>query len=77
MDNIESRVYATIAEVLVVDQDQLTTETHFREDLDADSLDLIELIMALEKEFKGEIPDSDAQEIMTVGQVITYIKTKM
>lgn len=77
MDDIESRVHATIVDVLDVSEADLQPATRFREDLDADSLDLILLIQALEKEFKGDIPDGDAQQIQTVGEVVTYIKTNM
>ena len=63
-----------IADVLNVPAENITPETRFVEDLGADSLDIVELIMALEEEFNTEIPDSDAEKIVTVGDVVDYIK---
>ena len=63
-----------IAEQLSVDPDEITEESSFIDDLGADSLDIVELIMALEEEFDMEIPDEDAEKISTVGDVIEYIK---
>lgn len=57
------------------DEDQITLETSFK-DLDADSLDVVELIMALEEEFDIEIPDEDAEKITTVGEAVKYIESK-
>ena len=58
---------------LGVDAEKVTTEAKFREDLEADSLDLVELIMAFEEKFGGEISDEDAQTITTVGEAVAYI----
>jgi acyl carrier protein len=63
--------------LLGVDEDKITLEARFREDLEADSLDLVELIMAFEDKFGGEISDEDAQKIVTVGEVVTYINERM
>lgn len=77
MASIEERVASIVVELLGVDEDQVTPEAHFRDDLEADSLDLVELIMAFESEFGGEITDEDAQKIETVGQAVEYIKERM
>ena len=61
-------------EVLSVDEAKVTPEASFADDLDADSLDLVELVMALEEEFDTKIPDEQAEKIQTVGQAIDYIK---
>jgi acyl carrier protein len=71
------RVRAIIVELLGVDAAKVTPEARFREELEADSLDLVELIMAFEEEFGGEISDEDAQKITTVGQAVEYIETRM
>ena len=71
------RVKGIIVELLGVDASKVTAEARFREDLEADSLDLVELIMAFEEEFGGEISDEDAQKITTVGQAVEYIETRM
>jgi len=70
-------VKAIIVDLLGVDEDKITSEARFREDLEADSLDLVELIMAFEDKFGGEISDEDAQTITTVGEAVTYIETHM
>ncbi|MDH4200658.1 MAG: acyl carrier protein [Spirochaetia bacterium] len=62
-----------IAEQLGVDESEITQESHFIDDLGADSLDTVELVMALEEEFGIEIPDEDAEKIQTVGDVAKYI----
>ncbi len=77
MDNIEERVKNIVIELLGVDADKVVSQANFRDDLEADSLDLVELIMAFETEFGGEITDEDAQKIETVGQAVTYIKERM
>lgn len=64
-----------IVELLDVDEDKVTSDARFREDLEADSLDLVELIMAFEDEFDSEISDEDAQNITTVGEAVEYIET--
>jgi acyl carrier protein len=66
-------VKGIIVELLGVDAEKVTTEAKFREDLEADSLDLVELIMAFEEKFGGEISDEDAQTITTVGEAVAYI----
>ena len=68
------RVKALIVEQLGVDESEVTPEASFREDLGADSLDLVELIMAFEDEFGGEISDEEAQGITTVGEAVAYIE---
>jgi len=64
-----------VDQLSVEDEDQVTVETSFK-DLDADSLDVVELIMALEEEFDIEIPDEDAEKLTTVGAAVEYIKEK-
>ncbi len=64
-----------IVEQLGVDESQVTLESSFVEDLGADSLDIVELIMALEDAFDVEIPDSDAEKIATVGDAVEYVKS--
>jgi acyl carrier protein len=70
-------VRAIIVDLLGADEEKVTPEARFREDLEADSLDLVELIMAFEDKFGGEISDEDAQKITTVGEAVTYIETHM
>jgi acyl carrier protein len=66
-----------IAEQLGVDEDEVVPEASFVEDLGADSLDTVELVMAFEEEFDIEIPDEDAEKILTVGKAMEYIKEKV
>ena len=73
-NNIEQRVISVIAEQLSVDESQVKSEAHFIDDLGADSLDLVELVMSLEKEFDCEIPDEEAEKITTVQSAIDYVK---
>lgn len=68
------KVKAVIVDQLGVDEDQITMESSFIDDLGADSLDTVELIMAFEEEFGVEIPDEDAEKIKTVKDVVTYIE---
>jgi len=68
------KVKAIIVEQLGVDEEKVTPEARFREDLEADSLDLVELIMAFEEEFGGEISDEEAQGITTVGGAVAYLE---
>ncbi len=75
MDTFE-RVKAIIVDKLGVAPEKVTMEARFREDLEADSLDLVELIMAFEEEFGGEISDEEAQKITTVGQAVEYLKQR-
>ncbi len=77
MSDTKAQVTEIIVELLGVDEDQIVTEARFREDLEADSLDLVELIMAFEEKFDGEISDEEAQKITTVGEAVTYIDTHM
>jgi acyl carrier protein len=66
-------VKSIIVELLSIDEAKITPEARFREDLEADSLDLVELIMAFEERFGGEISDEEAQKLTTVGDVVKYI----
>ena len=75
MSSLEEKVKKIIAEQLSVSEDQITPEASFVEDLGADSLDTVELVMALEEEFETEIPDEEAEKITTVQQAIDYIKS--
>ncbi|MCW5876334.1 MAG: acyl carrier protein [Anaerolineales bacterium] len=70
------QVKSTIVELLGVDEGKVTREARFREDLEADSLDIVELIMALEDKMSIEISDEDAQTITTVGQAVDYIEAQ-
>ncbi|MGA8259204.1 MAG: acyl carrier protein [Arenicellales bacterium] len=73
MSSIEERVKKIVVEQLGVGEDQVTSEASFVDDLGADSLDTVELVMALEEEFDTEIPDEEAEKITTVQQAIDYI----
>lgn len=77
MDDIASKVRAIIADQLMVDLDEVTDEASFVEDLGADSLDTVELIMEFEDEFAVEISDEDAEKISTVGEAIVYMSKIM
>ncbi|HEY3294295.1 MAG TPA: acyl carrier protein [bacterium] len=79
MDNteLESKVRKIIADRLQVDEASVTPTASYVEDLGADSLDLVELVMAFEEEFKLEIPDQDAETMKTVGASMDYLKLKM
>jgi acyl carrier protein len=72
--SIEQRIKDIIVEQLGVNADQVTPEAKFIEDLGADSLDTVELVMALEEEFGAEIPDEEAERLQAVGDVIKYIE---
>ena len=74
VEEILEKVKGIIVEQLGVAEGSVTMEASFIDDLGADSLDIVELIMALEEEFDTEIPDSDAEKIVTVGDVVEYIK---
>ncbi len=76
-ETTQEKVTRIIVELLGVDASKVTPDARFREDLEADSLDLVELIMAFEEEFGGEISDEEAQSLSTVGDVITYIDQHM
>ena len=74
MDNIEARVRKIVAEQLGVAEADIKNDSSFVEDLGADSLDNVELVMALEEEFETEIPDEEAEKITTVQQAVDYVK---
>ncbi|MCS7152052.1 MAG: acyl carrier protein [Endomicrobia bacterium] len=76
-EDIAAKAKAIIAESLGVDINEVTDNASFVNDLGADSLDTVELVMALEEQFGIEIPDEDAEKIQTVGQAIEYIKNKL
>ena len=74
MSSIEEQVKSIVAEQLGVKEDEVTNDASFVDDLGADSLDTVELVMALEEEFETEIPDEEAEKIATVQQAVDYIK---
>ncbi|HEX3246209.1 MAG TPA: acyl carrier protein [Chloroflexota bacterium] len=76
-DNAEARLRKIIAEQLSVNEDEVTTDASFIDDLNADSLDLVELIMSLEEEFNVKIPDDDAEKIRTVRDAMEYLNEHM
>lgn len=76
MNKIEDRVKKIIAEQLGVEESKVVLEASFVEDLGADSLDTVELVMALEEHFETEIPDEDAQKILTVKDAIDYVTAR-
>jgi len=75
--DVESKVKAIIVDKLGVDESEVTPEANFTNDLGADSLDTVELIMEFEKEFDISIPDEDAEKIATVGNAIDYLEEKV
>lgn len=77
MSDVANRVKEIIAEQLMVDLEEITEESTFVDDLGADSLDRVELIMEFEEEFGIEIPDEDAEKISTVGEAIAYIERRL
>ncbi|NRB64630.1 MAG: acyl carrier protein [Saprospiraceae bacterium] len=77
MSNIAERVSKIIVDKLGVDESEVTTEASFTNDLGADSLDTVELIMEFEKEFDISIPDEQAENIQTVGQAVSYLEEQM
>ncbi len=77
MENIEQRVKKIVAEQLGVKEDEIKNESSFAGDLGADSLDTVELVMALEEEFECEIPDEEAEKITTVQQAIDYVNSHL
>lgn len=76
MSTIAEKVKQLVVDQLSVSPDQVTDDARFTEDLNADSLDLVELIMALEEEFGADIPDEEAEKLKTVGDAIAYIEGK-
>lgn len=77
MSAVEEKVKKIIVEQLGVDEEDVTAEASFVDDLGADSLDTVELVMAFEEEFSIEIPDEDAEKIITVQNVIDYVKERV
>jgi len=77
MENIEQRVKKIVAEQLGVNEADIKNESSFVDDLGADSLDTVELVMALEEEFECEIPDEDAEKITTVQKAIDYVNANL
>ncbi len=77
MGQLETRVKEIIAEELGVEKEKLTSEASFMEDLGADSLDTVELVMAFEKEFDLDIPDEEAEKLRTVGDALNYLHSRM
>lgn len=76
MDDVFEKVKEIIVDTLGVDAEDVTPQARFREDLQADSLDLVELLMAFEETFGQEIPDEDVKKIITVGDAVSYIKER-
>ncbi len=76
-DEVFEKVRAIIAELLDIEEAEIKPESRFREDLEADSLDLVELIMEFEEAFGSEISDEDAQKITTVNEVVSYVSKHM
>ena len=74
---LEERVTDIVVEHLNVSRDEVDPEASFVDDLGADSLDIVELVMAMEEEFDVEIPDDDAEKIQTIGDAIAYLKEKL
>lgn len=77
MAELETRVKDIIAEELGVEKEKLTAEASFMEDLGADSLDTVELVMAFEKEFDLDIPDEEAEKLRTVGDALAYLHQRL
>ena len=77
MSSIEERVKKIIVEQLGVEESKVVSEASFVEDLGADSLDIVELVMALEEQFDTEIPDEDAQKILTVKSAVDYVSSRV
>ncbi len=77
MSDTFNEIKTIIVELLDVDASKVKPEAKFREDLEADSLDLVELIMAFEEKFGGEISDEDAQKISTVGDAVSYVEAHL
>ncbi len=77
MSSVEERVKKIVIEQLGVKEDEVTNEASFVDDLGADSLDTVELVMALEEEFKTEIPDEEAENITTVNQAVSFINENL
>lgn len=76
-NEIETRVKKIVVEQLGVKEDEITTDASFVDDLGADSLDTVELVMALEEEFETDIPDEEAEKLVTIKDAVNYIVTRM
>jgi acyl carrier protein len=76
MDNVFEQVKEIVVSQLGVDPNQVTMDARFREDLKADSLDLVEMVMAFEEKLDGQIPDEDAQKILKVSDAVSYIQSR-
>ena len=77
MSTVEQQVKAIVAEQLGVKQEQVTNDASFVDDLGADSLDIVELVMAFEEAFSLDIPDEDAEKLRTVGDALGYLNSKI
>ncbi len=77
MEEVQSKLKEIVMDRLNAEEDQIKPEASFVEDLGADSLDIVELIMGIEEEFDIEIPDEDAEKLTTVGEAMAYVKTKL
>ena len=77
MEEVQKKLKEILVDRLNAEEDQIKPEASFVEDLGADSLDIVELIMGIEEEFDIEIPDEDAEKLTTVGEALPYVKTKL
>lgn len=77
MEEVQQKLKEIVMDRLTAEEDQIKPEASFVEDLGADSLDIVELIMGIEEEFDIEIPDEDAEKLTTVGEAMAYVKTKL
>ncbi len=77
MEEVQSKLKEIVVDRLNAEEDQIKPEASFVEDLGADSLDIVELIMGIEEEFDIEIPDEDAEKLTTVGEAMEYVKAKL
>ena len=77
MEEVQAKLKEIVIDRLIAEEDQIKPEASFVEDLGADSLDIVELIMGIEEEFDIEIPDEDAEKLTTVGEAMAYVKTKL
>ncbi|MEG1799904.1 MAG: acyl carrier protein [Synergistaceae bacterium] len=77
MEEVQAKLKEIVIDRLNAEEDQIKPEASFVEDLGADSLDIVELIMGIEEEFEIEIPDEDAEKLTTVGEAMAYVKTKL
>ena len=77
LEEVQAKLKEIVMDRLNAEEDQIKPEASFVEDLGADSLDIVELIMGIEEEFEIEIPDEDAEKLTTVGEAMAYVKTKL